>query len=192
VGRFVEKKRPDITLRAFAKAARDHPQVNLDMVRDGPLLDPCRTLAGGLGVADRVAFHGALPHDKVAAHMARAEVFLQHSMTAPSGDAEGVPTSIQEAIACGMVVISTRHAGIPEIVMEGQTGFLVDEGDEEAFAAMIGKVAGSETDRAALGQRARAYAVAELDKAMLTARLERVLADAVALRRERQGAAANP
>jgi hypothetical protein len=68
----------------------------------------------------------------------------------------------------------------------------VDEGDEDAFAAMIGKVAASETDLAALGQRARAYAAAELDKAMLTARLERVLADAVALRRERQGAAANP
>ena len=185
VGRFVEKKRPDITLRAFAAATRDRPQLRLDMVGEGPLLDDCRALARDLGLADRVTFHGALPHDQVIERMARAQVFLQHSKTAPSGDAEGVPTAIQEAMSCGMVVLSTRHAGIPEIVSEGQTGFLVDEGDEQGFAALIARAAGAEFDLAALGARARDHAERELDKALLTARLERVLTDAVDRRRAR-------
>ena len=150
------------------------------------MLDACRKLAVELGLGNAITFHGALPHEDVAERMARAQVFLQHSMTAASGDAEGVPTAIQEAMACGMVVISTRHAGIPEIVTDGLTGFLVDEGDEDAYARTIARVVDEEAAMGAVAAAARAHAVAGLDKANLTRRFEQVLAEAV---RVRQGGA---
>ena len=65
--------------------------------------------------------------------LARAAVFLQHSVTAADGNTEGLPTSIQEAMACGDVVVSTRHAGIPEVVVSGENGLLVDEDDADGL-----------------------------------------------------------
>src|SRR5438132_3366189 len=66
--------------------------------------------------------------------MRRARCFVQHSIVAPSGDSEGTPVSILEAGATGLPVVSTRHAGIPDVVIEGETGFLVDEGDVHGMA----------------------------------------------------------
>jgi colanic acid/amylovoran biosynthesis glycosyltransferase len=71
-------------------------------------------------------------------------VFVQHSMTDPAtGDEEGLPAAIQEAMAAGMAVVSTRHAGIPEAVIEGETGLLVDEGDVEAMAEAFVQIGGT-------------------------------------------------
>src|SRR5262249_44849517 len=62
-------------------------------------------------------------------------IFVQHSLTNPdTGDEEGLPAAIQEAMAHGMAVVSTRHAGIPEAVIKGETGLLVEEGDVEGMA----------------------------------------------------------
>ncbi len=137
VGRFVEKKRPDITVEAFCNAARTHSAARLELIGDGPMLEACKAIAARLGMADRVIFHGSKPHDFVRERMARTEVFLQHSVTGRDGNTEGLPIAIQEAMSCGSVVISTLHAGIPEAVTEGETGFLVAEGDAEGFSQRI-------------------------------------------------------
>ena len=63
--------------------------------------------------------------------------FVQHSMVAPDGDSEGSPVAVMEAQLSGLPVVATRHAGIPEVVLEGQTGLLVDEGDEDGMAQAI-------------------------------------------------------
>ena len=87
------------------------------------------------GLTDSVTLHGALPNDQVRRLMQTADVFLQHSVTDPqTGDEEGLPVAILEAMAEGLPVIATRHAGIPESVLDGVTGFLVDEGDTAAMA----------------------------------------------------------
>ncbi len=175
VGRFVEKKRPDITIRAFAQASAEAPEARLEMLGDGPLLAECQTLVQELGVADKVIFHGAQPHDIVRARVQAAQFFVQHSVTAPSGDAEGVPMAVQEAMACGAIVISTRHAGIPEIVIEGETGFLVDEGDEAGFQRHIAHALAGEIDIDAIAANARAFADERLDNRKLIRRLEAVI-----------------
>lgn len=135
VGRFIEKKAPHITIEAFSKAHRALPQARLRMVGDGPLLEDCRTLAKTLGIADAVAFLGAQPHAVVQEEMRRARSFVQHSVEAANGDCEGTPVAILEASASGLPVVATRHAGIPDVVVEGETGFLVDERDTDAMAA---------------------------------------------------------
>ena len=177
VGRMVEKKAPQITLRAFAKAARGR-DAHLTFIGGGPLLDNCKALAQNLGVADQVAFAGALPHDQVRAHLLTTEVFLQHSVTARNGNTEGLPTAIQEALACGCITLSTRHAGIPEAVDHGRNGFLVPEWDEDGFAETIRQVLDL-PDRPALSAAARATAEAKFDNDIGLARVEHVIRETV-------------
>ncbi|MDU8910322.1 glycosyltransferase [Aestuariicoccus sp. MJ-SS9] len=171
VGRFVEKKAPLVTLRAFAEATRDRPEAHLDFIGDGPLLAPAQTLATELGVTGKVTFHGARPHDDVRAALAHAQFFLQHSITAADGNTEGLPTAIQEAMASGCVTVSTRHAGIPEAIDEGQTGFLVDEHDAEGFTAAIAE-AMNRPDADEMARRARTVAESRFDNNALLEKLE--------------------
>ena len=72
---------------------------------------------------------GAMEQEQVSALMRQARVFVQHSMVAPDGDSEGNPVSVMEAQLSGLPVVATRHGGIPEVVLDQQTGLLVDEGD---------------------------------------------------------------
>ncbi|MDT0684408.1 glycosyltransferase [Roseicyclus sp. F158] len=172
VGRLVPKKAPLVTIRAFANATRGLPHTKLDIVGDGPLMEPCRALAQDLGAGDRITFHGRLPHDAVRTLLSRAEFFLQHSVTGPDGDTEGMPTAIQEALSAGAVTISTRHAGIPDAIEEGETGFLVGEHDAEGFAQAIayGLHLGPRIRK--MSTAARATALARFDKRTLLSELE--------------------
>ncbi|MBM7068577.1 glycosyltransferase [Actibacterium sp. 188UL27-1] len=178
VGRFIEKKAPDVTLKAFAQAVRGFPAARLEFIGDGPLLAHCRALAEDLDVAGQVVFHGAKPHDVVRAKLQQAEFFLQHSVTARDGNTEGLPTAIQEALACGCITITTRHAGIPEAVEDGVNGYLVDEHDEIGFSDAI-RDALQQRNRGDLSAVARATAEAKFDNDKGLARVEQVLRDAV-------------
>ena len=138
VGRFVAKKGPLETLRAFGLLCRNpvlaasKPQ--LWMVGDGPLLASARSLVIELGLQERVRFLGVCSQVRVSELMRQVRGFVQHSMVAPDGDSEGSPVAVMEAQLSGLPVVATRHAGIPEVVLENQTGLLVDEGDESAMA----------------------------------------------------------
>ena len=187
VGRLVEKKAPDLTVAAFCQAARGYPGAVLELIGEGPLEARCRAVAEAAGMAGQVLLHGAQPHDFVRERLAGAEVFLQHSVTTRDRNTEGLPTAIQEAMACGAVTISTRHAGIPEAIDEGETGWLVAERDVAGFAARIAAVLAGGAP-AAMGARARAVAEARFDNGLLLARLEARMTDWAALdRAARQG-----
>jgi glycosyltransferase involved in cell wall biosynthesis len=129
VGRMVEKKGPHLTIASFVPILRDRADARLCMIGDGPLLGVCRDLAAGLGIAHAVTFLGAQPHEAVVREMRRARALVQHSVTASDGDSEGTPVAVVEAGAMGVPVISTRHAGIADVVVEGITGLLVEERD---------------------------------------------------------------
>ena len=130
VGRFVAKKGPLHTIRAF----RQQPFGQLWMVGEGPLLQQARALVQDFGLQDRVRFFGALAQEQVADLMREARVFVQHSMVAADGDSEGNPVSVMEAQLSGLPVVATRHGGIPEVVIDQQTGCLVEEGDVSGMA----------------------------------------------------------
>ena len=172
VGRFVSKKAPQITIMAFARAYRDNPELFLDMVGDGPEMKKCQSLCEQLGIGERVKFHGAIDHSAVRLLMGRATYFLQHSVTAEDGDAEGMPSAVQEAMSCGCVVIATRHAGIPEHISHDVTGVLVDEYDIDQYGLEIIRLCRNSKLTKDIALKARAYAVAQLDYRMLFKRLE--------------------
>lgn len=174
VGRFVAKKAPDIVIRAFARIASQYP-VRLDMIGDGPLLGECRHLAESLGVADRVFFHGAQPHEFVRQFMSSAFVLLLHSLTEPGGEAEGLPSVIQEAMAAGAVVVSTRHAGIPEAIESGRNGLLVTERDLDGYVQAIEQVMANPALAMEMARQARNDAEERFDAGMLRRRLEDVI-----------------
>lgn len=142
VGRFVEKKAPHLAILAFAEVLKQHPEARLRMIGDGDLLGVCRDLVSGLKLEHAVTFLGAQPHDVVRKEMAGARAFVQHSVQAASGDCEGTPVAVLEAGASGLPVVATRHAGIADVVLHGETGFLVEERDVEGMAAHMATLVG--------------------------------------------------
>jgi glycosyltransferase involved in cell wall biosynthesis len=130
VGRMVAKKAPLKTLEAFRKATEVCPNLRLDYVGAGELLPAAQEFVRTFNLGDKATLHGGQPNEVVQQLMRKADIFLQHSMTDPqSGNEEGLPVAILEAMANSLPVVSTRHAGIPEAVLDGFTGYLVDEGD---------------------------------------------------------------
>ena len=136
-GRFVEKKAPHLTILAFRNTLQGCPDAHLDMIGDGPFLPCCRQLVRGLKLSDNVSFHGWQDHIAVYSAMKNARCFLQHSIQAVDGDSEGTPVAILEAQCCGLPVVATRHAGIPDVVVDGETGFLVDEQDVDGMSTAM-------------------------------------------------------
>ncbi|NDH64020.1 MAG: glycosyltransferase, partial [Alphaproteobacteria bacterium] len=111
VGRFVEKKGPHVTLRAFAAVQQRVPSARLVMIGDGPLLRPCQEWVEKSGLAGAVTFAGVQSRAEVSRQMAASRAFVQHSMTATNGDSEGLPLAVLEAGAHGLPVISTNWTG---------------------------------------------------------------------------------
>lgn len=155
VGRFVQKKAPHLVLLAFAEVQRDYPEAELRMIGDGPLLGVCRDLASALKIDGSVHFLGAQPHHVVREEMLHARAFIQHSVVADDGDSEGTPNSILEAGAGGLPVVSTRHAGIPDVVLHQETGLLVAERDVDGMAEQMKRLLAEPDLAAELGAAAR-------------------------------------
>jgi glycosyltransferase involved in cell wall biosynthesis len=178
LGRFVEKKAPQLTLRAFAEVRREEPKSRLVMLGDGPLRDACITLTRDLRIEDSVSFPGSIAHDEVVSWMRRSRCFVQHSLRPADGDSEGTPLAILEASSCGLPVVSTRHAGIVEAVRDGESGFLVDEGDVDGMAAHMLRLVRDPELAAAMGAAGRRHIEAHYRMDESLGRLRSVLVEA--------------
>lgn len=154
-GRLVEKKAPLLTILAFSEVVRKHPNAKLVMIGDGPLKDSCSQLIRGLGIKDSVSMLGSQPHSVVRDYMKSSRAFVQHSVVGSDNDHEGTPVVILEAQAAGLPVVSTFHAGIPDVVVDNETGFLVQEFDVQGMASKWSQLAESPVLAARLGANAR-------------------------------------
>ena len=175
VGRLTVKKAPHLMLEAFALAAREHPQLRLEVIGDGPLRPQCEAVVAREGLQARVVFHGACGPDFVRARLSEAGVFVQHSVTAPNGDQESQGISLIEAMASGLPVVVTDHNGFCETVEQGESGFLVAERDVVSMAEHIGRLATDVQLRETMGKRARQVAVDLFSATGLTERLRKAL-----------------
>lgn len=175
VGRFVEKKAPDITVRAFAEVSKKYPKLRLEMIGDGPLLDNCKQVAISLGVADKIYFPGALSHEVIQEKLSRAIIFLLHSVTTKGGETEGLPSVIQEALASGAVVVSTKHGGIPEAIEHGVNGYLVEENNLSEYITMIDELICNSEIRNRMAINGREVAEKKYDSKTLLTKIESIL-----------------
>jgi glycosyltransferase involved in cell wall biosynthesis len=163
IGRFVEKKGFEYGLAAFAEVAREEPSLHLTLVGDGERGSALHRLAGSLGVADRVRFAGAVPPDQVAALLAESHVLLAPSVVDREGNRESGLIVVKEASASGAVPIGTLHGGIPEIIDDGVTGYLVRERDSAAIADRLRLLVRNPALRDRLGANAREKMLREYD-----------------------------
>lgn len=172
VGRFVEKKAPHLTIKAFKQVVLRVPEARLVMVGNGPLLDACKILVHDLGIENSVSFPGGLPHEKTCMLMQQSLAFVQHSVVASSGDSEGTPVAILEASAASLPVVSTDHGGISDVIVSGQTGFLVKENDVQAMAEAMLSLLENRTLARSMGEagRQRVKNLFAMDKHITTLR----------------------
>ena len=153
VANFVEKKGHRYTIESFARLVQHYPNCRLILAGGGPLKEACVRLASQLGVSDRIEFPGAVSKSEVIRLMEVADIFVHHSVTASNGNQEGLPTVLMEAMATGLPVISTLHAGIPELVRDGENGHLVEERDVDSYSDKLIEVLRSPTDMPAKASR---------------------------------------
>jgi glycosyltransferase involved in cell wall biosynthesis len=175
LGRLVPKKGPLLTLRAFATVQAEEPQTRLVMLGDGPLRDQCVDFARELGIDQSVDFPGSVDHVEVAARMRQARCFVQHSLRAEDGDSEGTPVAVLEASSCGLPVVSTKHAGIVDAVIDGEGGFLVEEGDVDGMARQILRLVREPELAEKMGTAARQHVKANYSSEESLGRLRSVL-----------------
>lgn len=137
VARLVEKKGVQYGIQATARLLERHPQIEYRIVGDGPLRSDLENLIGALGAHGNVQLLGWKRQEEVVALMKEADLLLAPSVTGKDGDQEGIPVVLMEALAQGLPVLSTRHSGIPELVRDGESGFLVPERDVDALAEKL-------------------------------------------------------
>lgn len=140
VGRMVEKKAPEILIRAAA-LVKDIPDLYLTFIGDGPLLPRAKALAEQLKVNAR--FMGPQPPAVVREEFGKAKLFCLPSITAENGDAEGLPIVVLESQACGVPVLTSARGGRDEGISPGSTGFAFTEGNDAQLAELIGRSLGS-------------------------------------------------
>jgi colanic acid/amylovoran biosynthesis glycosyltransferase len=140
VGRLIAKKGFADLIRACGLLVERGRLVQCEIIGEGPLENELRAQIDQLNLQDRVALSGAKPQREVRQRLAAASVFVLPSVVDAEGGMDNLPTVIMEAMATGLPVISTDIGGIPEMVVQNETGFLLRPGDAGALAGAIEKV----------------------------------------------------
>lgn len=134
IGRLVEKKGHHILMQAFQKIRGKFPNATLTIIGRGGLEEYLFSLANQLNLGDSFRLLNHLPKDQVREQMTNADIFCAASLEAADGDVEGIPNTLKEAMAIGVPVISTNHAGIPELITNNKEGVLVQENNVDELA----------------------------------------------------------
>jgi colanic acid/amylovoran biosynthesis glycosyltransferase len=171
VGRLVEKKGVEFSLRAVASLIPEYPNLVYTIVGDGPERDRLAALANDLSLGEHVQLVGAKLRGEVARLMQEAHIFLASSVSGADGDEEGIPVVLMEALASGVPVVSTTHAGIPELVVHGTGGLLAPERDSRTLAQHIRFLVTHPREREAMVLAGRKRVEAEYDSERLNERL---------------------
>lgn len=158
VGRMVEKKGVDVLLRAVAELRTRHPDLKVDLVGDGPLLEPMRALATSLELDSVVTFRGPVSHVEVLELVSRATVLCLPARVAADGDVDSMPLVIKEAMVRNIAVAGCDVGGVGEMISDG-CGELVPPEDSPALAAALHRLIADEGHRRDCVTRARARAV---------------------------------
>ncbi|HVE76717.1 MAG TPA: glycosyltransferase [Actinomycetota bacterium] len=153
LGRLVDFKGPDHVIRAFELACDDGLRGHLTLAGDGPMRETCEILRAKSKYKDRVRLVGSVDLDGGQALRSRADIFTMHNQTGPlTRQEEALGVVILEAMADALPIISTRNGALPETVIEGETGILVEPGDIRAHADALLLLAGDPRLRAELGR----------------------------------------
>jgi len=169
-GRWTEKKGIGTLIAALAKLGPKLAGWRVRLLGDGELKADLVAQLRAAGVEAELP--GWIPADDMPKHFAESAIVCVPSERARSGDAEGLPLVCVEAMLSGCALAATRHAGIPECVEDGKTGYLVDERDAEALADRIGRMLDDPAATRAMGEAGRALALERFNLLTLSRRLQ--------------------
>jgi len=156
VARLVEKKGVIYLCQAVVQLAHRQIPVELEVIGDGPLQQELERFVAAKDLGRNIAIRGRRDKAYVQAALGRADVFALPSVTAADGDQEGIPVSLMEAMASGVPCLSTLHSGIPELIEDGRSGWLVPERDVDALADKLARIQRGDFDLPAIARSARA------------------------------------
>ncbi|HXQ81845.1 MAG TPA: glycosyltransferase [Opitutaceae bacterium] len=180
IARLVEKKGLDRQLRIYAALNSAGVDFSARIVGDGPLKPKLEKLAGHLGVAERVTFVGHVPPHEVWEHLDWSDVLIHTGVVAPSGDRDGLPNAIAEAMAAGVPVVTSPVAGTTEAVSDGATGVVLPVDRPDAWVGVLRRLSSDDAFCDALRLPARSWVEANFDVRTNTERLLRRLEEAAA------------
>jgi 1,2-diacylglycerol 3-alpha-glucosyltransferase len=152
VGRLGYEKRVDILIRAFAILISDYPDINLQIVGDGPDVKVLKQLAADLGVASRVNFTGFIPRWQLPQVYQQADIFI----TASTVETQGLV--VLEAMASNLPIVGVNAMALPDLIQQGVNGYLVNPNDVRALVDAIAPIIRSEELRHALGYQSHRLA----------------------------------
>lgn len=171
VSSFREYKGHRYLVEALATEPR-LARLRVELIGQGPLREDVERLARERGVADRLTFAGPQPQERVLGRLAEAHLLLQPSTIEADGHTEGLPTTLVEAAASGATMVASRVTGVPDLVREGETGFLAEPADARSLADALVRAL-EHPDPQALQRAARAHVEEFHDLRRVSAELAR-------------------
>jgi colanic acid/amylovoran biosynthesis glycosyltransferase len=171
VAGFVQKKGIDIAIKALS-AFRDRYDFSLDIIGDGPLKNEILAVIEDSGIKDKIKLHGYQPYRYFIDMAYQCDVFIQASRTGDGNQKEGTPMAIVDAMATGMAVVSTKHSDIPEIVKDGEHGYLAEENSVSSLIDCLQKIFNSPEKIEAFSTKARHWVEKEFNAEIQTGKLE--------------------
>ena len=178
VGRLAEKKGVEYLVRAFPDVLACHPNARLLVVGDGPCRGELETLSSQLQLQDSIRFAGAQPPAAVPQFYQSSRLFVGPSVVARSGDTEAFGLVFAEAMAAGLPVVGTAVGGIPEVVIAGRTGLVVEPQSPGSLAAAINRLLDSPTEAGRMGALGRRWVRRKFDWRQVARGYAHVLAQA--------------
>lgn len=137
IGRLVEKKGVEYGIRAVAQLILDYPHLEYKIIGDGYLRDQLQQLIVELDLADKIELLGWQQQPEIISILDSSHIFIAPCVTAKDGNQDAPVNTLKEAMAMGLPVVSTVHGGIPELVQDGVSGYLVPERDAKAIAEKL-------------------------------------------------------
>ncbi|KQT41977.1 glycosyl transferase [Aureimonas sp. Leaf454] len=156
VGRLVDKKGYHGLIEALGLLPKSL-SFTLDIVGGGPLKAELKTLAARLGLSDRVRFLGSMAQAEILNLYREADLFALNCRISDDGDRDGLPNVLMEAQSQGLLCLSTRVSAVPELLVDGKTGLIVEPDDPAALAAALARAIGDPGLRARLGAAGLAH-----------------------------------
>lgn len=171
IGRLVEKKGIEYSIRAVAKQVRVTPNLEYNILGDGCLRESLQELIDHLNVGNVIHLLGWKTEQEIIEIINNSQIFIAPSVTAKDGNQDAPINVLKEAMAMGLPVISTYHGGIPELVEDGVSGFLVPERDADALAEKLGYLIDHPEIWSEMGKAGQACVKAHYDLDKLNDRL---------------------
>lgn len=171
VGRLVEKKGFGCALSAVAELIRKGRKLRYAIVGEGPLRNEFEGLIRQFGIEESVQLLGGKTQEEIIQLMKSSQILVAPSVTSANGDQEGIPNVLKEAMALGLPVVSTFHSGIPELVEDGVSGFLVPEHNIAALVERLEWLLDDPERRQSMGAAGRAAVESKFDHERLNDRL---------------------